>query len=170
MSNQYVGEIRMFGGNYAPVGWAFCNGQLLSISENDALFALIGTTYGGDGVTTFALPDLRGRVPVGQGVLGGTNFVLGQRAGTENVTLTTSQLPMHTHTVNANQGAGTTGNPSNAFWAQSTLNQYATADPNAAMSPQAIQSAGGSQPHENMMPTLTLSYIIALYGIYPSQN
>ncbi|WP_274653902.1 phage tail protein [Paenibacillus humicola] len=171
MSEPYLGEIRLFAGTYAPVGWEFCNGQLLSISQNDALFSLLGTTYGGDGQTTFGLPDLRGRVPLGQGKNPtGSSYAMGQLAGTETVTLTVNNLPGHTHAVMANNTSGTTGDPSNAFWAQSTSTQYATAAPDAQMSAQSIASSGGSQPHDNMMPTLAVSYIIALNGIYPSQN
>ena len=171
MADPYLGEIRFFGGNYAPVGWAFCDGTLLDIAGNEALFTLIGTTYGGNGQTTFALPDLRGRAGIHKGTNKGTgtNYVLGQMAGTENVTLLTSQLPTHTHGVMAGS-EGSVNDPKNAFWAGSTVNQYAKAEPSAKMNAQAITSSGGNQPHDNMMPSLTVSYIIALEGIFPQQG
>jgi microcystin-dependent protein len=170
MSTPYIGEIRMFGGTFAPVGWAFCNGQLLPISQNDALFSLIGTTYGGDGQTTFALPDLRGRIPIHQG----SGFQLGQIAGTETVTLTTQQIPNHTHPPQCKSTAGELGSPQNAVWAASASNQtiYSNAGPTGGVSMKATAMAndGGSQPHDNMMPFLAVSFIIALEGIYPTQN
>jgi microcystin-dependent protein len=171
MSNPFIGEIRMFGGNFAPRGWAFCNGQLLAIAQNDALFALIGTTYGGDGQTTFALPDLRGRIPVhaGQGP-GLSSYQLGQQAGTETVTLTQQQMPAHTHTAQAQSGAGNQAGPGGGVWASSAQNQFSANPPNAAMNAAAIGSAGGSQPHENMAPYQVVSFIIALEGIFPSRN
>ncbi|MGO4109344.1 phage tail protein [Paenibacillus sp. YAF4_2] len=171
MSDQYVGEIRMFGGTFAPVGWAFCNGQLLSISENDVLFSLIGTTYGGDGQLTFALPDLQGRLPVHAGrSSSGTTYIIGQKAGQENVTLTNNQLPAHTHFANSSNLAGTTNSPENAFWATSSKNQYSDALPDTQLNPAVIGATGGSQPHDNLMPYTALSFIIALNGIWPSQN
>lgn len=163
---QYIGEIRLFGGNFAPRGWAFCHGQLLSISQYDALFTLIGTTYGGDGQTTFALPDLRGRIPLHPSAA----HPLGQRGGTETVTLTRSQLPSHSHTAGAQVDAGTQTSPAGAVWSQSNTNAYAAVNANAAMSASAITTAGGSQPHDNMMPFLALNFIISLEGIFPSQN
>jgi len=162
----YVGEIRMFGGNFAPVGWAICNGALIAISENEALFNLIGTTYGGDGVNTFALPDLRGRVPVHQGV----GFAPGQSGGSETVTLTVSQLPAHTHVPQANSNPGTNASPSSNVWASSSLNQYSSNAPGAPMDPAALGSTGGSQPHENMMPFVAINFIISLFGIFPTQG
>ncbi len=174
MSEQYVGEIRMFAGNYAPVGWAFCDGSLLSISQNELLYSLLGTTYGGDGQTTFALPDLRGRVPLHMGTnpQTGTQYVQGQRAGVEMVTLVKNQLPAHTHPVFAQTLTDTvqTGTPTNATWAPSDFNRFSTNPPDGSMSPGAITSQGGSQPHDNMMPFLTVSFIIATEGIYPSQD
>lgn len=171
MGQPYVGEIRMFGGNFAPVGWAFCDGQLLPISENDTLFNLIGTTYGGDGQSTFALPDLRGRIPVHQGQLaGGTSYMLGEMGGVENVTLTTQQIPSHTHSPNAQTGAGNQSSPQGGVWAFSNLTQFNNIPPNVNMAAQAIQPAGGSQPHENMMPFTAVSFIISLYGLYPTQS
>jgi microcystin-dependent protein len=164
----FIGEIRMFGGNYAPRDWAFCNGQLLQISQYTTLFAIIGTTYGGDGRTTFALPDLRGRVPLhpGQGP-GLSRRSLGQRGGTESTTLSVNQMPSHTHVAQANSGDGDSSTPEGNFWAKSGAD-YHTAY-NANMSPGAIANTGGSQAHENMQPYLGIHFIIALEGIFPSR-
>ncbi|GIO56673.1 MULTISPECIES: phage tail protein [Paenibacillus] len=172
MSDQYVGEIRMFAGNYPPVGWAFCDGTTLPINGYEALYSLIGTTYGGDGQTNFKLPDLRGRLPVhmGKNPQTQTTYNLGQQGGTEKVTLTEGQLPQHTHMLNAQSAPGTLSNPSNAFWAKGSLKQYSTAEPDSAMNAAAISSEGGGQPHNNMMPFLTVSFIIATEGLYPSQG
>jgi len=166
MSDPYVGEIRMAGFNFAPVGWSFCNGQLLPISEYVALYNLIGTTYGGDGQQTFALPDLQCRIPFHQG----SSFILGQLSGTENVTLTTSQLPIHTHSLAASSAAGAQTSPAGGLWAQSTLDQFSTEANSHTMDPSAIVATGGSQPHDNMPPFLVINFIISLYGIFPSQN
>jgi len=167
MSESYLGEIRMFGGNFPPQGWHFCDGSILSISEYETLYQLIGTTYGGDGQTTFALPDLRGRVPVHMG----SGFVQGQRAGEEAVTLTASQLPQHSHTAAANAGAGAAPGPAGNFWAGSTNNPYAAPSTiDAQMAPGALGLAGGSQAHNNMIPFLGVSFIISLFGVFPSQN
>lgn len=167
MSSPFIGEIRMFGGNFAPVGWAFCNGALIPISENDALFNLIGTTYGGDGQNTFALPDLQSRVPVHVG----PGFALGQSGGAESVTLTTSQIPAHSHVPQANDNAGTANGPGGNVWAQSaTLNPYSSAAPSVTMDPGAMASGGGSQPHDNMIPFLVVNFILSLFGIFPSQT
>ncbi|CAH1218556.1 hypothetical protein PAECIP111893_04444 [Paenibacillus plantiphilus] len=169
MSDMYVGEIRMFTGNYAPVGWAMCNGQLLSISQNEVLYTLIGTTYGGDGRTTFALPDLQGRLPIHMN----SSYPIGAKSGTESVTLLSTQMPAHTHIPNASNVEGTNANPANAVWSATTVvnvTPYAATAPNTAMNPQSIGNAGGSQPHDNMMPFLTVSFIIALQGIFPSQG
>src|SRR5512140_3522904 len=138
MSTPYVGEIRMFAGNFAPVGWSFCDGSLLAISQNDVLFNLIGTTYGGDGIQTFNLPNLQSRVPIHQGVLAGTTFVIGQQGGTETVTLTTQQIPAHTHAAQAG-GSGTSNSPANQVWANWTGAQYSdqVAGSLGALSPQA---------------------------------
>lgn len=175
MSDQYIGEIRLFTGNYAPQGWAMCNGQLLPINENEALFALIGTMYGGDGQTNFAVPDLRGRLPVhtGTNAQTGTTFPMGSMSGTETVTLISDQLPAHTHVPNAQSTTGTATDPTNAFWADtgnSSYPIYANTAPNIAMNNAVISSVGGNQSHDNMMPYLVLTYIIALEGIYPSQD
>jgi microcystin-dependent protein len=166
MSSPYVGEIRIFAGNFAPVGWLFCDGSLIPISENETLFNLIGTTYGGDGQNTFALPDLRGRVPIHQG----TGFTLAQLAGTETVTLTTQQIPAHSHTPNAVVEAGDQASPSATVWAQSAADPYSAITPSVAMAAAAVASAGGSQPHENMIPFLAVNFIISLYGVFPSPN
>ena len=167
MAQPYVGELRMFAGNFPPAGWMFCEGQLLPISEYETLFNLIGTTYGGDGQSTFGLPDLRGRVPVHMG----NGFTQAQMAGEESVTLTVSQIPGHSHVPGANtSGNGTS--PSNTFWAGNTdfaqfINQSSI---NGQMNAGAIQSAGGSQPHDNMIPYLCIDFIISLFGIFPSQT
>ena len=156
----------MFGGNFAPVGWALCQGQLLAISEFETLFNLIGTTYGGDGVSTFALPNLASRVPVHQG---GT-FVIGQLGGQETVTLTVPQLPSHNHVPLANGTAGQSA-PTNNVWAQqASLNHFSSATPNLQMASVAIGNAGGSQPHDNMLPYLAVNFIIALFGVFPTQS
>ncbi len=162
----YIGEIRMFAGNFAPADWALCDGSLLPISQYDALFSLIGTTYGGDGQTTFALPNLLGRVPVHQT----TGFALGQTAGSEEVTLTQAQLPSHSHIPQAartNQGVNA---PGGKVWAASpTYSEYGPT-PDSSMGAQALASTGGGQPHDNMVPFLAVNFIMALFGIYPSQN
>jgi microcystin-dependent protein len=166
MSQPYVGEIRMFAGNFAPAGWAFCDGSILPISENDTLFNLIGTTYGGDGQSTFALPDLRSRIPMHQG----SGFTLAQTGGEETVTLTVGQIPAHTHVPQANSGTGTQTSPAGNVWANSANFPYSSNAPTAAMDPAAVGSAGGSQPHDNMIPFLVVNFIISLFGIFPSQN
>jgi len=173
MSDQYVGEIRMFSGNYPPQGWAFCNGQLLSIGgDYDTLYSLIGTTYGGDGQTTFALPDLRGRLPIHLGTDANANltYKLGDRGGVEQVTLVADQLPSHTHAVNASSLPGTATSPSNAYFAVSASNQYSDAAPNGTMNPGAISAVGGNEAHNNVMPIFAVSFIIALQGNYPNQS
>ena len=173
MSNPYVGEIRMFGGNFAPAGWAFCDGSILSIAENDTLFNLIGTTYGGDGQNTFALPDLRGRAPIHMGTGPGlTPRTIGEASGSESVTLITSQILVHTHTPVASTANGNANTPSNSYWAaSSTTPQFVPGDQvNTTMNPGALAATGGSQPHDNMLPFTTISFIISLYGIYPSPN
>ena len=164
MAQPYVGEIRMFGGNFAPVGWMFCAGQLLPISEFETLFNLIGTTYGGDGQSTFALPNLQSRVPVHLGAA----FALSQTGGVETVNLTVSQIPLHSHVPLASSDGGTQTSPSGNVWAGSANLPYALNAPTAAMSVDALGSAGGSQPHDNMIPFLAITFIISLYGVYPS--
>ena len=167
MGQPYIGEIRMFAGNFAPLGWNFCNGAILAIADNTTLFQLIGTTYGGDGQQTFALPDLQGRLPVHQG----PGFILSQRAGVESVTLTANQIPLHTHPPLSSNAAADSTNPANAVWGVATqARSYAAPPPDGAMNPAAIQNAGGSQPHDNMPPFLAVSFIISLFGIFPSQN
>lgn len=172
MSDPYVGEIRMFGGNFAPYGWMSCEGQLLQIAEYDVLFTLVGTTYGGDGVNTFALPDLRGRIPVHQGTLpGNKTFVLGELAGTETATLTTQQLPAHTHIVSASSAPGTAASPGNAFsaaWPDAPYQQGSA--PLVALAADSVSPAGGNQAHDNMPPFTALMFIIAVWGTYPSQS
>lgn len=174
-SSPYLGEIALFAGNYAPQGWAFCDGRLLPISENSDLFALIGTTYGGDGESTFALPDLQGRVPMhaGTGPGGLTPRVLGENLGTETVTLTTSQLPAHTHAVPASTQPGTTASPVGAVpaLAGSGSAQYTPDAGSLATQPtQLLAAVGGSEAHNNMQPYLAVHYIISLFGIFPSRS
>jgi microcystin-dependent protein len=171
----FIGEIALVPYNFPPRGWAFCDGQIMSIAQNTALFSLLGTTYGGNGQTTFALPDLRGRVPIhvggGQGP-GLSAYVLGEVGGAESVTLLMAQMPAHGHAVNASTANGTSDNPNNAIMAKnaSGVPQYGMAAPNAIMAPAAIAPAGGNQPHENRPPFTGLNYIIALEGIFPSRN
>jgi len=166
MSQPFVGEIRMFGGNFAPAGWMFCEGQLLSIAANDTLFNLIGTTYGGDGMSTFALPDLRGRLPVHVG----PGLTLAQAGGSETVTLTVQQVPAHTHTLAASSAAATQTAPAGNLLAQADSGQLYLADtPAVGLNVQSVGSAGGSQPHSNLGPYLCVSFIISLFGIYPIQ-
>lgn len=167
----YIGEVSWFAGNFAPRGWAFCNGQLLSISENTALFSLLGTTYGGDGRTTFALPDARGRAFIHAGTGPGlSSRALGSRAGTQQESLTVSQMPAHTHTSRANSGAASSANPEENVLANSGRANLYSGSANVNMNTNAITSTGGSQPHNNMQPFLTLNCIIALQGIFPSRN
>ena len=165
MSQPYVGEIRMFGGNFAPAGWMFCNGQLLPISEYETLFNLIGTTYGGDGQSTFGLPDLRGRLPIHQG----SGFVLAQNGGAETVTLTTSTIPAHTHTVSATTNSNTASLPNGNFLAAGP-DIYDQNKPGTSTMAPAISSVGGSQPHDNFQPYLCVSFIISLFGVFPSPS
>ena len=170
MGTPYVGECRMVGFNFAPVGWATCQGQVIQISENDTLFNLIGTTYGGDGQTTFQLPNLQGSVPIHQGNGPGSSFVVGQVGGVEEVTLLVAQLPAHSHVLFGSSSSGNTnllqnavlsGSPSQIYNAQSP-------SPTAIMNPLAITKAGGSQPHSNLQPYLAITWIISLNGIYPT--
>lgn len=172
MAQPYVGEIRMFAGNFPPAGWEFCNGQLMSISENEVLFQLIGTTYGGDGQENFALPNLQSRMPIHMGQLaGGSNYVLAQMGGVEQVTLTTGQMPAHTHSFITSGATANSPNPANNLIGLSTQAEiYYGDNPNQAMNPGSISSVGNSQPHENMQPYLVVSFIISLFGIFPSPN
>jgi microcystin-dependent protein len=165
MSQPYIGEIRMFGGNFPPERWEFCNGQLLSISNNQALFALIGTIYGGDGQTTFALPNLQSRFPIHAGSNAGTTFPLGQTGGLETVIVTATQLPTHTHSIGASTGPQTSNRPTGAY--QSTGNSYSTTHDTTAA---ATEPAGGGQAHENLPPYLVVNYIICVFGIFPTRS
>jgi microcystin-dependent protein len=166
MAQPYIGEIRMIASSYNPVGWEFCDGQLLSISENESLFQLIGTTYGGDGQSNFALPNLQSRVPIHQG----NGFILAETGGAEEVTLTTQQIPAHSHPFLASQIDGTQNNPGNQVLAQTPvgITMLFEDNPSVNMSANAITPVGGSQPHSNMQPFLAINYIISLYGIFPS--
>ena len=166
MAQPYVGEIRLFAGNFAPAGWMFCSGQLLSISENETLFQLIGTTYGGDGQSTFALPDLRGRLPLHQG----NGAVLAETGGQEAVTLTTSQIPAHSHPMLASTNPGVASNAQNNVLSSSpSINLYIEGQaPTNSMNGLVISPVGGSQPHSNFQPYLCINYIISLFGIFPS--
>ena len=167
MAQPYVGEIRMFAGNFAPAGWMFCEGQLLSISEYEALFALIGATYGGDGQSTFGLPDLRGRIPIHPSNI----FVLAETGGSEEITLTVNQIPAHSHALQAVAEPGRSPNPQGNLLAKSTtFDAYINDTPSAQMNSQAISQTGGSQPHNNFQPYLCIDFIISLYGIFPSRH
>jgi len=170
MGQPYVAEIRAVGFNFAPVGWVFCDGSLLSIAEYDVLFNLIGTTYGGDGVTTFGLPDLRGRTPIHQGTGGGGTYVMGQLSGVENVTLIPSTIPAHAHPIAAQGANGNVTAPTGAYFAGSSAEQYAAAANGTAVTGSVTGPTGGSQPHSNLQPYLCVNYIISLFGIFPSQN
>lgn len=174
MSEPFLGQIMSVGFNFAPRGWAMCDGQLLPISQNDALFALIGTTYGGDGQTTFALPDLRSRIAIHQGQGPGlSNYALGQAAGVETVTLTSNQMPAHNHLAQATAVTADKATPANNIWAaeaSTTTFVYGTGTPDSQMSPSSLSPAGGNQPHDNLMPYLVMTYVIALEGIFPSRN
>jgi microcystin-dependent protein len=172
MSNPFVGEIRMFGGNFAPAGWAFCDGSLIPISENATLFNLIGTTYGGDGQQTFALPNLLGRIPIHAGQGSGTqNYVLGQIGGVETVTLSNSQIPTHTHTLVASTDPANASGPQGNVLAN-TVNTtpYFAGSGSVPLNSGSLTSVGGSQPHDNLMPFLCVNFIISLFGIFPSQS
>lgn len=174
MSTPFLAQVMLFAGNFAPRGWAFCNGQILSIAQNTALFSLLGTTYGGNGQTTFALPDLRGRAPISPGQGPGLSpIVLGQVGGTETVTLITNQIPAHNHPVLADPNTAGEASPAGNIWAAEAVGAtavYSTGTPTAPMKAGAIGLTGGSQPHDNRSPYLGLNYIIALEGIYPPRN
>ena len=166
MSSPFIGEIRMFGGNFAPAGWMFCEGQLLPISENATLFNLIGTTYGGDGQSTFALPDLRGRLPLHVG----PGFTLAQNGGVEQVTLTVPQIPAHNHPMLATKDIPTQSNPANNLTGQAAAKFYRNGNPSVTLNPGMVGLTGGSQPHSNFQPYLCIDFIISLFGIFPSQT
>ncbi len=164
MAEPFLSEIRIMSFNFAPKGWALCNGQLLPINQNQALFSLLGTTFGGDGRVNFALPDYRGRVPIHVG----SSFTLGERGGEEAHTLSISELPTHDHTASCNSAVGTSANPTNGILARAALNTYGAVTSVAAMAAGTFSSVGGSQAHENRQPFLTLNFSIALQGIFPS--
>jgi len=169
MAQPYVGEIRMFAGNFAPAGWMLCEGQLLPISENETLFNLIGTTYGGDGQNTFALPDLRGRLPIHFG----NGFILAETGGTEEVTLTVQQIPVHTHALLCSTDLTASASPANQVPgppAAATVSPYGTDAPLTVLGPASVSTIGGSQPHTNFQPYLCVNFIISLFGIFPSQT
>ena len=164
MAQPYVGEIRMFAGNFAPAGWMFCEGQLLPISENETLFQLIGTTYGGDGQSTFALPDLRGRLPVHMG----SGFILGETGGTEEITLTVNQIPAHGHPWLGSADPASSRAPLNSVLGRAAADAYASEFTPQMLSPQCMSPIGGSQPHTNFQPYLCIDFIISLFGIFPT--
>ena len=169
MGQPFVGEIRMFGGNFAPVGWMMCEGQTIPITENEVLFQLIGTTYGGDGQSTFNLPDLRGRIPIHMGTgPSGTTYQIGESGGNETVTLSQQQIPQHNHGIGASTDIPTSTTPGNNVTGQAAAKIYRTGNPSVTLDPQSIGPAGGSQPHENMQPYTCINFIISLFGIYPS--
>lgn len=170
MAEPYIGEIRMVGFNFAPQGWAFCDGSLLSIADYSTLFTLIGTTYGGDGQNTFALPNLKGCVPVHQGSAAGVAYTMGQYMGAEQVTLAAAQMPAHNHLVPCS-ASGNTNNPANGYFGgDATAKLYASADGSAQLNNGFLSTTGGNQPHSNMMPYLVINFVIALFGVYPSQS
>ena len=172
MAQPFVGEIRMFAGNFAPAGWNFCDGSLLAISEQETLFNLIGTIYGGDGQSTFAVPDLRGRLPVHMGTISGTTFAIGENGGVEEVTLNVQQIPSHNHLMQASAATGTGSNPQGNVLDQMSgaILLYKDQAPTVALSTAVIGSVGGSQPHSNLQPYLCINFIISLFGIFPSQT
>jgi microcystin-dependent protein len=166
MAQPYVGEIRIFAGNFAPAGWMFCEGQLLPISENETLFNLIGTTYGGDGQSTFALPDLRGRIPLHMG----NGFTLAETGGAETVTLTVPQIPAHSHPMVASNDIPSAPSPNGNVTGQAAAKIYRLGNPTVYLNPNSMSSTGGSQPHNNLQPYLCVDFIISLFGIFPSQT
>lgn len=175
MTDPFLAEVRIFGGTFAPYGWALCNGQLMPISQNAALFSLLGTTYGGDGRSTFALPNLQGSIPMQQGQGPGlSQRYLGENGGEASVTLLPSEMAMHTHTAMGNASVGGNNSPTNAVWGTAMVgrqgtNLYSTAAPNLMMNGQSVGTTGGNQPHNNLPPYLVLNYIIALQGIFPQR-
>jgi microcystin-dependent protein len=166
MSTPFLAEIKIISWNYAPKGWAFCNGQFLPINQNQALFSLLGTTYGGNGQTTFALPDFRSRVPIHQG----DGFNEGQAGGQEFHTVTMSEMPQHIHFLQAQPAASNSPDPTNSFLSDVSLKAYGALNAATTLVPTSVSNIGGSQPHENRQPFLVLNFIIALQGIFPSQN
>ena len=171
MADPFVGEIRMFSGNFAPTGWAFCNGQILPISQNTALFSLIGTYYGGNGTSTFGLPNMQGHFPVHQGQLqGGSQYIVGETAGTETVTLSTSEVPQHVHPVNAVSGGTPAQSPSLHFPGTSAAKPYDSGSPDATLAADSLSAQGFGTPHNNMPPYLAVNFCIALQGIFPARN
>jgi microcystin-dependent protein len=171
MGIPYVGEIRIFAGNFEPVGWQFCDGRLLPISENETLYNLIGTAYGGDGQSTFALPNLSQRVPVHQGTGGGASYTIGEMAGVESVTLTTNQIPVHNHAFLCSTNSGSAASPDGGVPGSGTaITIFRPTPPASAMSVQSVGTEGGNQPHENMQPYLCMYYIISLFGYFPSPS
>lgn len=175
MAQPFIGEIRMFAGNFNPAGWEFCSGQLMPISENDTLFVVIGTTYGGDGQETFALPNLQSRIPLhfGTNAATGTTYQIGEASGVESVTLTVNQIPVHTHPLLASLDSGSQANAgNNILAAQSPVSIYRpnATPPNVPMNASSVSAVGGSQPHDNMQPYLCINYIISLFGLFPSPN
>jgi microcystin-dependent protein len=171
-STPYVGQLALVPYNFAPLGWAFCDGQIMAISENDTLFNLIGTTFGGDGQQTFALPDLRGRTIIHQGSSGASTYILAEKAGVEQVTLTQNQMPQHQHVSSCSTNAQGSNDAAGGVLAvtASGKNQYATNAGNAQMAAGMVSQAGGSQPHDNHQPYLALHWVISLFGIFPSQT
>jgi microcystin-dependent protein len=172
MPEPYVGEIRMFAGNFPPAGWMLCQGQTLAISENDVLFQLIGTTYGGDGQETFNLPDLQSRVPIHMGTgADGINYQIGESGGVETVTLTTNQIPNHTHTMIATGNLGSANTPAGNILAQCTgVKMFTSTNPTTPLNASTVLPVGGSQPHENIQPYLVINFIISLFGVFPTQT
>jgi microcystin-dependent protein len=171
MSDPFIGEIRMFAGSFAPAGWAFCDGQLIPISENDALFVLIGTTYGGDGQETFALPNLQSRTPIHAGTGPGlSNKVLGEAAGVESVTLSTQQIPIHSHQMLGSTDPASAKGAAGNVLSRGPSEVYASEFTPEALNAASVQPQGGSQPHDNMQPFLVVSFIISLFGLFPQAN
>jgi microcystin-dependent protein len=168
MAEPYLGEIRIFGFGFAPTGWALCNGQTVSISQNAALFAIIGTFYGGNGTSTFQLPNLQGSVPMHQGTLGGNTYVIGEVGGETSHTLSLNEYPTHNHSISGETGARTVSAPGGAVLASGDI--YGLGPPTGTLASQAVGIAGGSQPHQNMQPYLAMNFCIALQGIFPSRN
>lgn len=170
MTQPFIGEIRIFPYDFAVRNWAECNGQLLAIQQNQALFSLLGTTYGGNGVTTFALPNLRGREAIHQGTGGGDTYTIGEAAGVESVTVLTGSMPAHTHRAGATTQTGDDRNPIGTIWAAASVNRYGAGLSDLSLAPAAIGNAGGNQAHQNIPPYLALNFQIALFGIFPSRN